>query len=90
MKSFQPKADAAPPDDDGPSAPHILDTTLEPAPSETTAEPDQMPRNTKPRRNTEVDFKSEKCSNAIDASTTRPDARLYKKSPAPGPAVHHR
>ena len=35
MKSFQPKAEATPPDDEGPGDPPALNTTLEPAPSET-------------------------------------------------------
>ena len=43
-----------------------------------------MPRNTKPHRNAEVDFKGEKRSNATHASKTDPDARLYKKSPGTG------
>jgi len=43
-----------------------------------------MPRNTKAHRNTEVDFRGEKRSNATHASTTDPDARLYKKSPGTG------
>ena len=84
MKSFQPKADASPPDDEGPGDPPALDTTPEAALSETPAEPDQMPRNTKRCRNAEVDFKGEKRSNATHASTTDPDARLYKKSPGTG------
>ena len=84
MQSFQPKADAAPPDDEGPGDPPTANATLEPAPSETTAETDPMPRNTKPHRNAEVDFKGEKRSNATHASTTDPDARLYKKSPGTG------
>jgi transposase len=84
MKSFQPKADAAPPDDEGPGDPPSPNATLEPAPSEITAETDPMPRNTKPHRNAEVDFKGEKRSNATHASTTDPDARLYKKSPGTG------
>ncbi|WP_037295186.1 IS5-like element ISRosp6 family transposase [Roseobacter sp. AzwK-3b] len=80
MKSFQPKADAAPPYDEGPGDPPSPNATLEPTPSET----DPMPRNTKPHRNAEVDFKGEKRSNATHASTTDPDARLYKKSPGTG------
>ncbi len=80
MKSFQPKAETAPPDDDGPCDPPAPDATPETAPSET----DPMPRNTKPHRNAEVDFKGEKRSNATHASTTDPDARLYKKSPGTG------
>jgi hypothetical protein len=84
VKSFQPKADAAPPDDEGPCDPHTPDATLEPVPSETRAETNPMPRNTKPHRNAEVDFKGEKRSNVTHASTTDPDARLYKKSPGTG------
>jgi len=80
MKSFQPKADAAPPDDDGPGDPPTPDATLEPAPSET----DPMPRTTHRHRNAEVDFKGEKRSNATHVSITDPDARLYKKSPGTG------
>ena len=80
MKSFQPKAETAPPDDDGPCDPPAPDATPETAPSET----DPMLRNTKPHRNAEVDFKGEKRSNATHASTTDPEARLYKKSPGTG------
>ena len=81
MKSFQPKADGAPPDDEGPGDPPASDTTPDTAASETPAETDPMPRNTKAHRNAEVDFKGEKRSNSTHASTTDPDARLYKKSP---------
>ena len=84
MKGFQPKADAAPPDDEGPGDPPAPDATPETAPSETPAETDPMPRYTKPHRNAEVDFKGEKRSNATHASITDPDARLYKKSPGTG------
>jgi hypothetical protein len=70
MKGFQPKADATLPNDDGPGDPPAPNATSEAALSETPAEPDQMPRNTKPCRNAEVDFKGEKRSNATHASTT--------------------
>jgi transposase len=87
-KSFQPKAEANPPDDEGPGDPPGLDTTLErtpeTVPSETPAETDPMPRNSRRHRNAEVDFKGEKRSNATHASVTDPDARLYKKSPGTG------
>jgi transposase len=87
MKSFQPKAEANPPENEGPGDPPAPDTTLEPdpetAPSKTPAETDPMPRTSR-RRNAEVDFKGEKRSNATHASTTDPDARLYKKSPGTG------
>jgi transposase len=84
MKSFQPKAETAPPDEDRPGDPPASDTTPDPAASETPTEIDPMPRNTKPHRNAEVDFKGEKRSNATHASKTDPDARLYKKSPGTG------
>ena len=45
---------------------------------------DPMPRPTRQSRNTEVDFRGERRSNATHASTTDPDARLYKKSPGTG------
>ena len=77
MKSFQPKAEARPPDDEGPGDPPAPKTE----PAETPAETDPMPRNNRRHRNAEVDFKGEKRSNATHASTTDPDARLYKKSP---------
>ena len=84
MKSFQPKAEATSPDDEGPGDPPAQNSTLEPTPSETPAETDPMPRNKRHLRNAEVDFKGEKRSNATHASTTDPDARLYKKSPGAG------
>ncbi len=43
-----------------------------------------MPRSSRPGRNAEVDFRDEKRSNGTHASTTDPDARLYKKSPGTG------
>jgi len=83
-KSFQPKADTAPPDDEGPGDLPAPDTTLDTAPSDTPAETEPMPRNTRTHRNTEVDFRGERRSNVTHASTTDPDARLYKKSPGTG------
>lgn len=43
-----------------------------------------MPRNPRQNRNAEIDFKGEKRSNITHASTSDPDARLYKKSPGTG------
>jgi hypothetical protein len=43
-----------------------------------------MSRPTRRNRNAEVDFKGEKRTNATHASTTDPEARLYKKSPGTG------
>jgi transposase len=84
MKSFQPKADATPPDYEGPDDAPASDTAPEPAISETPVETDPMPRNANRHRNAEVDFRGEKRSNATHTSTTDPDARLYKKSPGTG------
>jgi transposase len=83
MKSFQPKAGGAPPDDDagnppGPDAP----AEDQPAPIE--PETAVMPLPSRHKRNTEVDFRGERRSNATHTSTTDPDARLYKKSPGTG------
>ena len=84
IKSFQPKAEASPPDDDGPGDPPASNAAPETKLSKKPAETDQMPRNTKPHRNAEVDFRGEKRSNVSHVSTTDPDARLYKKSPGTG------
>jgi hypothetical protein len=81
MKSFQPKADDTPPDDD-PGSPPGPDTPAEDQPH--TIETDPMPRPNRQNRNAEVDFPGEKRSNATSASTTDPDVRLYKKSPGIG------
>jgi transposase len=81
MKSFQPRPEGAPPNDEGPGDPPTPDAATEDQPEVTQAETDPMPRNNRRNRNAEVDFKGEKRSNATHASTTDPDARLYKKSP---------
>lgn len=87
MKSFQPKADTAPPDqvdepDDPPPPPSPPSDTTAPEPSNTEIEP--MPRKTSRNRNAESDFRGHKRSNATHASVTDPQARLYKKSPGAG------
>jgi transposase len=81
MKSFQPKADDTPPDDD-PGSPPGPDSPAKDQPQPT--ETDPMSRPTRRNRNAEVDFKGEKRTNATHASTTDPEARLYKKSPGTG------
>ena len=81
MKSFQPKADDTPPYDD-PGSPPGPDTPAEDQPHTTETAP--MPRPNRQNRNAEVDFRGEKRSNATHASTTDPDAQLYKKSPGTG------
>lgn len=81
MKSFQPRAEDTPPDDD-PGSPPGPDSLIKDQSEQT--EPLSMPRSTCQSRNAEVDFRGEKRSNATHASTTDPDARLYKKSPGTG------
>lgn len=86
MKSFQPKPPDTPPDtppDDVPGDP--------PGPAPDDHNPDRpepetvpMTRPARRDRNAEVDFRGEKRSNATHASTTDPDARLYRKSPGAG------
>ena len=83
MKSFQPKAEDTPPDDD-PGSPPGPDTAIEEPDQPTEPETTLMPRDRRQNRNAEVDFRGEKRSNATHASTTDPDARLYKKSPGTG------
>jgi len=84
MKSFRPKVEGSQGDDD-PGDPPTPDTAAND--QSATTEPDPMPR-TKPNpRNAEVDFRGEKRSNATHASTTDPDARLYKKAPGTGAAL---
>lgn len=83
MKSFQPKAEGTPPDDDRGSPPSP-DSPVEDHPEPTPSETAPMSRPTRRNRNAEVDFRGEKRSNATHASTTDPEARLYKKSPGTG------
>ena len=83
MKSLQPRAGDTPPDD-GPGNPPGPDTVIEEPDQPTEPETTQMPRPNRHDRNAEVDFRGEKRSNATHASTTDPDARLYKKSPGTG------
>ena len=82
MKSFQPKASDTPPDDD-PGGPPEPDAATEDH-TEPTASEKPMSRPHRKSRNAEVDFRGEKRSNATHASTSDPDARLYKKSPGTG------
>ena len=87
MKSFQPKGDDAPPDDGGgPDDPPAIspDEAPDEAPDQPKQETATMPRPVHRNRNAEVDFRGEKRSNATHASTTDPDARLFKKSPGAG------
>jgi len=84
MKSFQPKPGDEPPGGDGSGGPPgCADTDDADSPS-TTSEPDPMPQPHRSSRNAEVDFRGTKRSNATHASTTYPDARLYRKSAGTG------
>ena len=83
MKSFQSKGDFSPPDDGGgpDNSPAI---SRDEAPDQPEQESAAMTRPARHNRNAEVDFRREKRSNATHASTTDPDARLFKKSPGTG------
>jgi len=54
----------------------------EPPQDDSKSDPDERPPTE--GRNAEVDFRGEKRSNVTHASTTDPDARLYRKSPGQG------
>lgn len=82
-EEFEPKVGGTPPEDD-PGSPPGPDATAEDQPEPTEPETAPMPRPSRQSRNAEVDFQGEKRSNATHASTTDPDARLYKKSPGTG------
>lgn len=82
MKSFQPKADGAPPDEGDPGDPPAAYPDDKPDLPQLETAP--MTRPVHHNRNAEVDFRGEKRSNATHASTTDPDARLFKKSAGTG------
>jgi transposase len=83
MKSFQPRPDGSPPDEDGgPVDPSSART--EDAPEAPEPETSEMTRPAPRSRNAEVDFRGEKRSNATHVSIPDPEARLYKKSPGAG------
>lgn len=84
MKSFQPKPEGSPPDDGGPGEPPAPSISPDTQPTRSEHETEPMPHSNHRNRNAEVDFKGEKRSNATHASTTDPQARLYKKSPGTG------
>ncbi len=86
MKSFQPKEDTVPPDDNGPGQPPPppFDDTAAKSDQLQMIETPPMPNKSSPLLKAEVGFRGEKRSNAPHASVTDPDARLYKKSPGAG------
>jgi hypothetical protein len=87
MKSFQPRAEANPPDDEGAGDPPGPDAPTRDTPAQSEPETAPMPRPTRHNRDAEVDFRGEKRSNATHVSKTDPEARLYKKSPGTGAAL---
>jgi transposase len=79
LKSFQPKPEPAAPGETGgdppaPPAPPVPETTPTPPTPKTKSQEQPVTD-----RNAEVDFHGQKRSNATHASTTDPDARLYRK-----------
>ncbi|MBP6216160.1 MAG: IS5 family transposase [Luteimonas sp.] len=85
MKSFQPKAAEGPPyEDSGPGDPPSTGTADVPDQPPPDTETTPMTRPAHRNRNAEIDFRGEKRANATHASTTDPDARLYRKSPGAG------
>lgn len=80
MKSFQPKDPDAPFGED-PGGPPGPDSPTENHPEPTPSRTDPISRNSRESRNADVDFRGEKRSSVTHASTTDPDARLYKKAP---------
>ncbi|WP_299845178.1 IS5 family transposase [uncultured Jannaschia sp.] len=84
MKSFQPRAEGGPPDDEGPGEPPAQGTAPDGRTARSKSETEQMPRPSRQNRNAEVDFRGKKRSNTTHASITDPDARLYRKSPGTG------
>ncbi len=98
MKSFQPRPTDAPSDDGAPGDPPAAapdpggdqpaqqtadQADPEPA-AETAPETAPMPKPARRDRNAEVDFRGERRTNATHASTTDPDARLFRKSKGTG------
>ena len=84
MKSFQPKERATSGGDEGPGDPPDGSAPPRSSTNQPIAEPKPMPRPTRRNRNTEVDFRGERRSNATHASMTDPEARLFRKSPGAG------
>jgi len=84
MKSFQPRAEGSPPDEPGGGPDEPLSAHPEDASEPPKPENPPMTRRAPRPRNAEVDFRGEKRSNMTHASTTDPDARLFKKSPGAG------
>lgn len=87
MKSFRPQAEAAQPEDEGPGEPPVRRTARAPNRRRCPAHqirdaPDAQPETQHPQCRGR--FRGERRLNATHASTTDPDARLYKTSPGTG------
>ncbi len=65
MKNFQSKAEATPPDDDGPGDLPGPDVPTRANPTQSESEADPIPRPTRKNRNAQIDFKGEKRSTAM-------------------------
>jgi transposase len=76
MKSFQPKAPAAMPEEPGGDSPPPPATPTPETTAQTETKTQEQPMK---ERNAEVDFHGQKRSNETHASTSDPQARLYKK-----------
>ena len=79
MKSFQPKPGAAGPDEPGGDPPPPAPPAAKTKPAEVMTSEKKTEDQPMNERNAEVDFHGQKRSNATHASTTDPEARLYKK-----------
>ena len=79
MKSFQPKPDTGPDETGGDPPPPPASPTAGTEPIDPNATEPKCQDQPMKERNAEVDFHGSKRSNATHASTTDPDARLYRK-----------
>lgn len=79
MKSFQPKPEPTAPDKAGGDPPTPPATPADTRPTPPTRPETRSQEQTVKDRNAEIDFHGQKRSNATHASTTDPDARLYRK-----------
>ena len=79
MKSFQPKPGAAGPDEPGGDPPPPAPPAAKTKPAEVMTSEKKTEDQPMNERSAEVDFHGQKRSNATHASTTDPEARLYKK-----------
>ncbi len=84
MESLQPKEKATSGGDDDPGHPPDTGVPAKSTSDQSAAKPEPMTCPARRNRNAEVDFRGERRPNATHASTTDPEARLFKKSPGAG------